>query len=450
MYVLFSRQPPPPVKQNHPQALTARPQQPAVAMTPMTTRAPIFYKQKTAPGMTEAKSLPLGVPAFKPLKTPATLAIYDGATSPIPTPTNNLQLMKQKLHQPGMGSPPMDAQKKQLMMQLQRQQPPKQPGQQTFSRKVAMFQYPNGPNLALANATFIQSQLAMQGMHPRPQSAALSASNYAPVFAQKYAPVPISPAAGPFKVAVPAFQSMPSSVSRISTGQIVHLDVNGKAEAVNPNSIYASNIKRDVSVERCCRLNRSYEKNPSCFQAHKPGPIQQNSVSSTLASLSDHSLPQVDLKGHTVEELAAVANVSVDAIKKAISLRQKQLVAEQDAQLKRQMEQEANLMRQRQEAEIANQLAMYQYQQQQYLATSTSSTTTKTTTAPTTTTTRQTTARRPSITPRPVMAGGQKVCNFLTSILALKQLTCKCCPPLSGNECTERILSSWLRQEFRR
>lgn len=39
-------------------------------------------------------------------------------------------------------------------------------------------------------------------------------------------------------------------------------------------------------------------------------------------------LPQVDLKGHTVEELAVAANVSVDTIKTAIKMRQQQLLLE--------------------------------------------------------------------------------------------------------------------------
>lgn len=39
-------------------------------------------------------------------------------------------------------------------------------------------------------------------------------------------------------------------------------------------------------------------------------------------------LPEIDLKGHTVEELAAAANVSVDVIKAAIKMRQKQLMNE--------------------------------------------------------------------------------------------------------------------------
>lgn len=42
----------------------------------------------------------------------------------------------------------------------------------------------------------------------------------------------------------------------------------------------------------------------------------------------EEDLPNVDLKGHTVEELASVANVSVETIKAAIKLRQQQLLLE--------------------------------------------------------------------------------------------------------------------------
>lgn len=256
-YRIFLFQPTPMIKQNRPQALTVRPQPPSIPGTSMTTRAPIFYKQHTPSAMTEAKSLPLGVPAFKPLQAPANNAALDNTINQ--TPTNSLQQVRQKLHQPVPTTMPLDAQQKQMLMQqlqqqqnlqqqLQQQHLLQKPQQQhrpqhlpqsTFSRKAAMYQYP-APNLALANMSFIQSQLAMQALH-QPSAAALTA-NYAP----KYAPVPISPAAGPFKLAVPAFQAMPSSVSRISTGQIVHLDVNGKTEAINQNTIYASHVKREV------------------------------------------------------------------------------------------------------------------------------------------------------------------------------------------------------------
>lgn len=92
-------------------------------------------------------------------------------------------------------------------------------------------------------------------------------------------------------------------------------------------------------------------------------------------------MPEVDLKGHTVEELAAVANVSVSAIRKAIEMRQKQLMAEQEEQMRKQMlEQDA-----KREEQIAQQLAIYQQEHQKFLATSTigtPSTTVRVTTTP--------------------------------------------------------------------
>lgn len=103
-------------------------------------------------------------------------------------------------------------------------------------------------------------------------------------------------------------------------------------------------------------------------------------VTSTQATL-----PQIDLKGHTIEELAAVANVSVSAIKKAIEIRQKQLLAVQQEILRNKtMEEEL-----RRDEMIAKQLAMYQQEHQKFLATSTI----EAPTTPATTTT--TTTKRP-------------------------------------------------------
>jgi len=48
------------------------------------------------------------------------------------------------------------------------------------------------------------------------------------------------------------------------------------------------------------------------------------------------NMPQVDLKGHTVEELAAAANVSVEVIKTAIKMRQQQMLAERRSDLLKQ------------------------------------------------------------------------------------------------------------------
>lgn len=82
--------------------------------------------------------------------------------------------------------------------------------------------------------------------------------------------------------------------------------------------------------------------------------------------------------GHTVEELAAAANVSVDAIQKAIQMKQQQLLAEQQAAMYKQ------------QIEIMKSLA----------------TTTAMPTRPSTTTTTSTT--RPIIRKYPI-SGGSKV-----------------------------------------
>lgn len=95
------------------------------------------------------------------------------------------------------------------------------------------------------------------------------------------------------------------------------------------------------------------------------------------------ALPEIDLKGHTVEELAAVANVSVGAIKKAIEMRQKQLMAQQEEMmLQKRLEEEI-----KRDELIAKQLAMYQQEHQKFLATSTIEPKTTQTTTTTTTTT---------------------------------------------------------------
>lgn len=122
---------------------------------------------------------------------------------------------------------------------------------------------------------------------------------------------------------IPQFQSMPDSVSRISTDGIEEP-----------------------------KITRGFQPDPM--------PIPAST-----------KLPVVDLMGHTVEELAAVANVSVEVLQAAINMRQKELLAQQQA------------------------LAY-----QQIMATHATSTTTTTTTtaAPTT-----------RATPRPPIGGGNKV-----------------------------------------
>lgn len=156
----------------------------AAASLPSTTRAPIFYKRNTPQAMTEAQSLPLGVPAFRPLK---------------PSATTNIQsMLKRTTELPA-------------------------------TRREALHQYP-APNLSAANLTFIQSQLAQNPTRNH----------------HKTPPMVISPQANAFKV--PAFQALPSSVSRISSGQIIHADdVRKPTAAVNPN---AMNLDQYATIQR--------------------------------------------------------------------------------------------------------------------------------------------------------------------------------------------------------
>lgn len=98
---------------------------------------------------------------------------------------------------------------------------------------------------------------------------------------------------------------------------------------------------------------------------------KEDSFNQKLSTI-ETPLQQVDLKGHTVEELAAVANVSVSAIKKAIEMRQKQLMAEHEEMIQRQrLENEL-----KRDEMIAKQLAMYQQEHQKFLAKSTTQATT--------------------------------------------------------------------------
>lgn len=87
---------------------------------------------------------------------------------------------------------------------------------------------------------------------------------------------------------VPAFQSMPSSITR--------LDKVSLNQTPNRNQIQSGVFQPD------------------------PMPLPPS-----------NKLPVIDLMGHSVEELAAAANVSVDIIKSAIYMRQQELLAAQQA-----------------------------------------------------------------------------------------------------------------------
>ncbi|XP_062716030.1 uncharacterized protein LOC109425466 isoform X2 [Aedes albopictus] len=93
---------------------------------------------------------------------------------------------------------------------------------------------------------------------------------------------------------VPAFHAMPESVSRISTGPVIQVD-NKLSEPTIKNSIVTVPSRSDVT------------KGTTVVEG-------------------------VDLMGHTVEELAAAANVSVEVIKEAIRVRKQELLAQQQYQ----------------------------------------------------------------------------------------------------------------------
>ncbi|XP_055607966.1 uncharacterized protein LOC129755477 isoform X2 [Uranotaenia lowii] len=94
---------------------------------------------------------------------------------------------------------------------------------------------------------------------------------------------------------VPAFHAMPESVSRISTGPVIQIDNKLSSEPTIKNSIMTIPPRHDVTK------------------------------GSTVVD-------GVDLQGHTVEELAAAANVSVEVIKEAIRVRKQEILAQQQYQ----------------------------------------------------------------------------------------------------------------------
>lgn len=97
---------------------------------------------------------------------------------------------------------------------------------------------------------------------------------------------------------VPSFSAMPTSNSRISLGPAYQVN-NDVSLKVKPKYLYI-------------------------FEEVNRKPLTQM----LMQDFNDEELPQVDLKGHTVEELAKAANVTVDVIQAAIKMRQQQLLLE--------------------------------------------------------------------------------------------------------------------------
>lgn len=147
--------------------------------------------------MTEAVSLPLGVPAFRPV--PKTYSVLS-----TPQPVTNAQTsFNKKVMQP-----------RPMQIQVWR------PAQTHFLCPIFEFQ-----TFQLANVTYVKPvrvQPSVVQTIPKTQTEK-STTQYR----------------------VPAFQAMPQSVTKISSGQIVQLD---SKKAVTANAIYPSNyVKREVS-----------------------------------------------------------------------------------------------------------------------------------------------------------------------------------------------------------
>ncbi|EDS28862.1 chitin binding protein [Culex quinquefasciatus] len=255
---------PPTIMQSRPQALTARP------MLKLTTANSVTGPQRPTTGtpvyvspanslMTKASSLPLGVPAFRPLPKPE------------PEPVSYVPTLVPK----------------------------------TFSLKT-----PQTPDLSFQNQLMNQTS----SFH-RPSRITSAPPNHHIVYKDSSIQVQ----------KVPAFQAMPESVSRISTGPVIQIDNKLSHEPTIKNSIVTVPSRHDVIGKGTTVVDG------------------------------------VDLMGHTVEELAAAANVSVEVIKEAIRVRKQEILAQQQYQ--------------KQQAAIVHAQVMAAQQ-----ATSTSTTTTTTTT----------------------------------------------------------------------
>ncbi|XP_053681171.1 uncharacterized protein LOC128732033 [Anopheles nili] len=230
----------PPIQQSRPQAVTVRSSAPLLAKPlpkiPSSPSSPV-YVSPAASLMTKATSLPLGVPPFRPI--------------PKPTPET----------EPVRFDPSV----------LRR----------NFALKTAQTPDPSFQSL-LMNQTSSFHRGATRGPFPSPPNQQIVYKEAPSLQVQK----------------VPAFQAMPESVSRISTGPVVQVDNKLQPPAIK-NSIMSIPPRR-----------------------HPPKPTP------TPTAGSEHGGDEIDLMGHTVEELAAAANVSVEVIKEAIRVRQQELRAQ--------------------------------------------------------------------------------------------------------------------------
>jgi hypothetical protein len=163
------------------------------------------------------------------------------------------------------------------------------------------------------------------------------------------------------------------------------------------------------------------------------GPVYRspdNSVSSKVKPFAqpfvqDQDLPQVDLKGYSVEELAAAANVTVDVIQAAIKLRQQQLLVENQKY--------ANLIKQK----TTNFVTVR----------TTPATTTVSTTSPPLTTKASIQVPKRKVMPNSI---SHKVRTKPRETSNHRKQATASVSHSTGHECAERVLSSRLRQKLRR
>uniref|UniRef100_A0A182J8B7 Uncharacterized protein n=1 Tax=Anopheles atroparvus TaxID=41427 RepID=A0A182J8B7_ANOAO len=277
---------PPAIQQSRPQAVTVRASPAGLPRAPTrvapVSASPVYVSPATSL-MTNATFRPLGVPPFKPIPKPELEPVRFDASV----------LRRNFALKPSLQTPDPSFQS-----QLMNQTSSYHRGQPAASRPPS----------------------------PSPSSPSYSAPNQHIIY--KEAPnLQVQQ--------VPAFQAMPESVSRISTGPVVQID-NKLQPTVIKNSIMSIPPRRTAGGSK----------------GSAPMVVTAQSASDTDA--------EVDLMGHTVEELAAAANVSVEVIKEAIRVRQQELRAQKQYE--------------RQQAA---------YAQAQFLAAQTTPTTTTTTTTTT-------------------------------------------------------------------
>ncbi|XP_061497152.1 proteoglycan 4 isoform X3 [Anopheles gambiae] len=242
-----------PIQQSRPQAVTVRssaPMLPKGGLPPkgVPSSASPVYMSPASSLMTKATSLPLGVPPFRPI--------------PKPTPEA----------EPVRFDPSV----------LRR----------NFALKTAQTPDPSFQSqLMNQTSSFHRGGAAIR---TAPASPFPSAPNQQIIYKEQTANLQVQK--------VPAFQAMPESVSRISTGPVVQVDNKLQPSAIK-NSIMSIPPRRQMTG--------------------KPGPT----IATGGASTGD-AAEEIDLMGHTVEELAAAANVSVEVIKEAIRVRQQELRAQ--------------------------------------------------------------------------------------------------------------------------